>query len=104
MNVMLQNADGVKARLPSHARIATYQSGSVAQLQPASVCRADDRTAVQLQTHACATQVRGVVLLNGAGKFEDEEEYDSPPESTDEVSVTVSGQVAQKVPSLMLRF
>ena len=45
----------------------------------------------------CTPQVRGVVLLNGAGKFEGEEEGGSPLESTDEVSVTPTGEVKQKV-------
>ena len=48
----------------------------------------------------CALQVRGVVLLNGAGRFDDLEEEGGVQESTDEVSVTATGEVAQKVRSL----
>jgi hypothetical protein len=41
--------------------------------------------------------VRGVVLLNGAGRFDDVDEETGAIESTDEVSVTPTGEVAQKV-------
>jgi len=44
----------------------------------------------------CTAQVRGVVLINGAGKFDDLDK-EGPEQSTDEVSVTLTGEVAQKV-------
>ncbi len=44
----------------------------------------------------CTSQVRGVVLINGAGKFDDLDK-EGPEQSTDEVSVTLTGEVAQKV-------
>ena len=69
---------------------------SEGEFQNTAVCAAAWPMLQSPDVPTYVTQVRGVVLLNGAGRFDDLEEEGGVQESTDEVSVTALGEVAQK--------
>ena len=76
-----------------HAHKASVRAWSVA-VGPCDPCLTLQADAYVIPS---AAQVRGVVLLNGAGRFDDVDEQTGAIESTDEVSVTPTGELAQKV-------